>query len=321
MDYRSASPETSDVFSEEMDTDSLKENSLLNRTVAKYNNNNFKVGYMPVEDTKPGMRGRKTIAFWTLLVLLFILVIGNLILTVTIIGVLKLGQGMQNIELVPNAQSIKLFGDVNLDHIYKRDGKIEGYKNQPMEITSNDSPILLSLVKYSRGVTKVKVDPNEILFKSTNSFEVKDKEKETIFTVTNPIYKELTNANSLNSKYLHTNKIRSPTDSDLHIEGDIVTLKGAEGSNVSGKEVFWSADQDIYLKSINGSIILMSQEGIFVDLDRIPIAKLNHNYVTSQFKVCVCMPEGKLFRLPVANPNQRVFCDYVNMAPQYNPCI
>ncbi|KAG5862778.1 hypothetical protein JTB14_037181 [Gonioctena quinquepunctata] len=94
MDYRSASPETSDVFSEEMDAASIKERNLLNRTVAKYNNNNsFKVGYMPVEDTKPGMRGRKTIAFWTLLVLLFILVIGNLILTVTIIGVLKLGQG------------------------------------------------------------------------------------------------------------------------------------------------------------------------------------------------------------------------------------
>lgn len=92
MDYRSNSPQSSDPFSEEMDTSSVKEKAILNRTVPKFNNN-FKAGYMPVENVKPGMRGRKTFAFWTLLVLLFILVIGNLILTVTIIGVLKLGHG------------------------------------------------------------------------------------------------------------------------------------------------------------------------------------------------------------------------------------
>lgn len=91
---KSTSPgQTSDIFSDEMDGISVRDRAILNRTLAKYNNNNFKAGYAPVENTKPEMRGRKTFAFWTLLTLLFLLVIGNLMLTITIIGVLKLGQG------------------------------------------------------------------------------------------------------------------------------------------------------------------------------------------------------------------------------------
>lgn len=43
--------------------------------------------------TKTVHKGRKTFAFWTLVCLLFALAIGNLILTFTILAVLRLGQG------------------------------------------------------------------------------------------------------------------------------------------------------------------------------------------------------------------------------------
>lgn len=43
--------------------------------------------------TKSIHKGRKTFAFWTLVTLLFVLAIGNLILTFTILAVLRLGQG------------------------------------------------------------------------------------------------------------------------------------------------------------------------------------------------------------------------------------
>lgn len=86
-----------------MDGINMKDKVLASKSCPKFHNNNFKAGYMPVENMKPVMRGRKTFAFWTLLILLFLLVIGNLALTVTIIGVLKLGQGepynsIQNIK-------------------------------------------------------------------------------------------------------------------------------------------------------------------------------------------------------------------------------
>lgn len=88
------SPQTSEVFSEETQSVSIKDKTLLNRSMPKHNNNNnFVSGYMPVENTKPLARGRKTFAFWTLVGLLFILAIGNLVLTMTILTVLKLGQG------------------------------------------------------------------------------------------------------------------------------------------------------------------------------------------------------------------------------------
>lgn len=79
------------VSPEEMDDSTLSDNTLINVSSTFYNN--FKDGYVRVENVKREMGGRKTFAFWTLLILLFLLVIGNLVLTITIIGVLKLGQG------------------------------------------------------------------------------------------------------------------------------------------------------------------------------------------------------------------------------------
>lgn len=50
---------------------------------------------------KTELRGRRTYAFWTLVLLLLLLAAGNLLLTFTVLGVLRLGQGME--------VSIKLF--------------------------------------------------------------------------------------------------------------------------------------------------------------------------------------------------------------------
>lgn len=52
------------------------------------------------------MTGRHTFLFWTIVWLIFVLTVGNLILTLTIIGVLRLGRGMQYME-VNNAQLMK----------------------------------------------------------------------------------------------------------------------------------------------------------------------------------------------------------------------
>ena len=83
------------------------------------------------------MSGRNTFAFWTIVWLIFVLTIGNLVLTFTIIGVLHLGKGMEFLELVPEMESIKFFGSTDLDRIYKKDGIIEGFSDVPMTITGN----------------------------------------------------------------------------------------------------------------------------------------------------------------------------------------
>lgn len=86
-------------------------------------------------DTEAILTGRNTFAFWTIVTIIFILTVGNLILTVTIFGVLHLGKGLKHLELVPEADSIKFYGITDLDRIYKKDGVIDGFADVPMSIT------------------------------------------------------------------------------------------------------------------------------------------------------------------------------------------
>lgn len=81
------------------------------------------------------LSGRNSFAFWTIVTIMFVLALGNLALTMTIIGVLRMGRGMEYMELVPEADTIKFFGVTDLDRILKRDGRIEGFADVPVSIT------------------------------------------------------------------------------------------------------------------------------------------------------------------------------------------
>lgn len=81
------------------------------------------------------LTGRNSFAFWTIVTIMFVLALGNLALTMTIIGVLRMGRGMEYMELVPEADTIKFFGVTDLDRILKRDGRIEGFGDVPVSIT------------------------------------------------------------------------------------------------------------------------------------------------------------------------------------------
>jgi beta-sarcoglycan len=72
--------------------------------------------------------------FWALLTILFVLVIGNFILTLSIISFFKIGLGMESIEIVPEARMIKFFGSADFNKVYKKDGLIESFKDVPMSI-------------------------------------------------------------------------------------------------------------------------------------------------------------------------------------------
>lgn len=112
-------------------------------------NSESAVATLPIADQKPnrGMiydnkstnnsmpTGRNTFAFWMIVSIIFVMTIGNLILTMTIIGVLRLGKGMEFMEMVPEAETIKFFGVTDFDRLYKKDGVIEGFADVPMNIT------------------------------------------------------------------------------------------------------------------------------------------------------------------------------------------
>lgn len=319
-DFRSASP-SSDVLSDGMDSLSIRDKSLLKRSISKHHNNNFKAGYVPVHEqylNKTGLRGRKTFAFWTLVFLIFILAIGNLILTIVILGVLRLGQGMQSLELIPDELAMKFSGDADLGNIYKRDGKLEGFWDIPVEIIGDNGSIFVNVaIKYGRSVNKFKIDRNDTIFRNIEHFEIKSKRSNVIFSTSSQEFKNFKNLNSIHTKMIETNRIVSPISKKLSLEGKSINLKGAEGTRVEGREVNWSADQDIHLQS-NNSILISGEDGIFVDVKKMPISLPKHvDYINPQYKVCICMPQGKLFKLHIPNPSTKVYCNQV----AYNPCM
>lgn len=327
-DLRACSP-SSDVFSDGVDSLSMRDKALLKRSASKHHNNNFKAGYVPVHEQylhKTGLRGRKTIAFWTLVGLIFILAVGNLVLTVTILGVLRLGQGMQSMELISEQSAVKFYGNADLGYLYKRDGRIESFANAPMKINSQNGAILLNLtLRSGRPVNKLTLTKNGTSFTSFENFEVRTKANKIVFSTTMPHLNDIKRARNMYTRMAEVNRIVSPLDEMLKVESKNVNLKGAEGTLMESREIIWSADQDIYLKSINGSLVLSGKEGTFINIKRIPVvepAQNSNNYVSSQFKVCVCMPQGKLFRIPVpSSPNARVYCNHINMSDKNNPCM
>ncbi|CAK1587467.1 unnamed protein product [Parnassius mnemosyne] len=276
--------------------------------------------------TKSMQTGRKTFAFWTLVCLLFVLAIGNLILTFTILAVLRLGHGMESMEFLPEHNAIKFFGETDLDHMYKRDGLIEGFRDTPMSITSENGSVIFNLqTRLSRSDAKLVVNTSGVFVKGVNSMELRDPDTgEVVFSTNAPEMNLPDGVNNLVAKQISTKRISSPIDEDLVIRSETtVHLRGAEGTHMDTKELFWSADQDIYLKSVNGSVVLSGKEGVYVDVRYLPIAMpLNNseNFGTGQFKVCVCMPQGKLFRIAVPT-GQKVTCSHVNMTGELNPCL
>ena len=291
----------------------------------------FRAGYVPVHEQslhKTGLRGRKTYAFWTLVMLLFFLALGNLLLTFIILGVLRLGQGMESLELVPEKSLVMFYGNTDLDRIYKRDGKLEGFDECPVEITGDNGSVHINLVDKEGHVTepKINVTLNNTIITGVNSFDVRDPvTNHSVFSTGFPNFGLPRGVKKLDIRMAQTRRITSPVNASLFLRSDKHTvLRGSEGTRMEGREIVWSADQDIYLKSVNGSVILSGREGISVDIKSIPIALGDGGNPTSlHFKVCVCMPEGKVFRVPVPMgvSNKHVGCHNVDLSSHTNPCM
>ncbi|CAH0560120.1 unnamed protein product [Brassicogethes aeneus] len=325
MDFPSSSPPLpSESFTEELDTYSLQDKELYDNSLLKHNNNNVNKYMGNGVGGPPGTRGRKTFAFWILVGLLFTLAIGNLILTITILSVLKLGHGMQNFEIIDQENISNFYGDIDLDHLYNREGTFRGFSGDTVDISSMDSSVIFSLLSNPTGgfPTTLKIFKNLTVLKGVNTFVIKTPDGTSIFTTTEPTFESLGTAKSFTTKQLETSQIKSAIDEDLNIESkSFINLKGTEGTKIESREIVWSADQDIYLKTVNGCIILSGEDGVYIDMNRIPVAQLRNNTIkTGQYKVCVCMPEGKLFRIPIVSTHETVFCDDVDIGTTGSPC-
>ena len=262
--------------------------------------------------------------FWILISLLFILALGNLILTISILGVLRLGQGMESLELVPAESVIKFFGLIDLDNIYKRDGKLESFNDFPMEVEGDEGNVFISIPENEKEITStINFDKKQKIIKNVDSFIVRNPlTGKTIFSTDFPNFGLPKGVGKLDVELVLTKRITSALDKILVIKSDsFVKLKGSEGIHIDGKEVIFSADQDIFLKSVNKSIILDGQNGVIIDVRNLPIASEKNPRTFTQYKICVCMPEGKLFRLAIPPGQSTVIsCNNIATSSFDNPC-
>lgn len=274
------------------------------------------------------IEGRRRFAFWIFITILFVLTIGNIFLSTSIIGVLRLAKGMESIETIPQEKILKFRGNVDLDKIlYKGIGNIESFEEEGMEILGDDAGVVMKVMRGGITHSRIILDNDSgISIKEVNNFEVKDAfTGNTIFNIHKPQYNFPQGMDNLLAKEVTVKKIASSIEKPMHVLSDgKIYLNGAEGIRTDSEGIFVLSEDDLIgINSTSGSIILSAFQGVALDIDKIPVVKTEYGIRTSnlQYKICVCMPQGLLFRIPISrnkNNNEKISC--LSFSTSDDPC-
>lgn len=253
----------------------------------------------------------------------------NFTVLVIMINVLRIGEGMESMEMLSKEEIIKLYGDTDFDYIVYNEESLKGFQDIPLQVRSNDGLVIMALNNYrDMPADRMKLANSEISFSNIDNFDVIDPStQETIFSTHNNNYEIPKGVSHLNIRKLRVNRLVSSSNSNLTIKSDSYTrIKGNEGMKIKGKEVTFFADGDIYLKSVNGDIHLLAGN-ITINMKDVQTAFTNPvrygvNQSVSHYKLCVCMPQGVLFKVPVhKGKNPQKACSNVDLSVSNNPCI
>ena len=77
------------------------------------------------------------------------------------------------------------------------------------------------------------------------------------------------------------------------------------------------------MNTLNGSLVIDGGSGLFVEVNTLPLAGgVDPSKDRGQYKLCVCLPKGQLYRVPVPNDNnQREAPHQITCASFTNPCM
>lgn len=176
---------------------------------------------------------------------------------------------------------------------------------------------------------KMLMSKNGTHFGGVSRFELKNPTtNEVIFSTHKPTFNLPSGANNLIVKSISAEAIKSSINADLVLNTtqqkkttNKISIRGSEGVKLKSEEIILDAE-NIYLTAHNGTIYLNSNQGIYLDIKRIPTVqeKSGLRMEEKQYKICVCMPEGRLFRVSLPQTSMiRDVCSYANM--KYDPCI
>lgn len=309
----------------------------------RHNNNNVTIDAAtgcPLDAAATAMASLSSVstasqgAFWAIVTIMFGLTLGNLALTCSIIGVLRLGHGIGHMELVPEAHTIKFTGATELDRVYKRDGRIEGFADVPVSITGDNGAVEIALMRPNTAHphSSVRLANNGTMLRGFAALDVRSPvDGAPIFSTHRPHYTMPGGGYNLHAKVVSTGRLTAAIDQPLHVNhtrGRVV-LRGTEGVRLSGAHITLAADQNVWLHSANGTMSLQAAHGVYVDVRSMPVigehgVKVDQAGGARHYKLCVCMPQGRLFRVPVAVASStgghaaKGLCSH--FSEQTNPC-
>lgn len=280
------------------------------------------------EATKPVKQGRNTFAFWTIVIILLVLTVGNLLLTLTIIGVLHLGKGIYGMELIPEEDVVKFYGETDLDRIFSKNiGQFEGFTDEPVTITGDDAPVYVRMHhRNSQSSNRMIIDKMGVQFRGVNTFELKDPTNgDAIFTTHRPHYNIPNGAETLISKTNSASRIVSPIDKPLTLSStdNRIAIKGSEGIHMDAANVYIQAENNILINTTQGGTYLEGgSAGIFLDINKIPIVNTDMGLRTGsvQYKLCVCMPQGIIFRIAITRVHNGSKVSCAHFSSKHDPC-
>lgn len=231
-------------------------------------------------------------------------------------------------QLVPEANIVKFFDSIDMDRVYKKDGKIEGFLDIPIEISSDKAPLMMNMIKPNGHLhNRLTMSKNGTQFNNVNQFDLHDPATgEILFTTHKPTFNIESGAENLIGKVVSASRVTASIADDLtfnqtnHNKSKI-SIRGSEGVLLNSKEILLDGE-NIHMKTHNGSIYFTNNHGIVLDVKRIPVVqeKSGLRMEEKQYKICVCMPEGRLFRVPISQKhnNQRDVCNLANL--KFDPC-
>uniref|UniRef100_A0A8C4Y4H6 Beta-sarcoglycan n=2 Tax=Gopherus evgoodei TaxID=1825980 RepID=A0A8C4Y4H6_9SAUR len=217
---------------------SMREKAVERRNINKEHNSNFKAGYIPIDEDrlhKTGLRGRKGNLAICVIVLLFILAVINLIITLVIWAVIRIGpNGCDSMEFHESGLlRFKQVSDMGVIHpLYK--STVGGKRNEDLVITGNNQPIV-----FQQGTTKLSVEKDKTSITSDIGMEFIDpRTQNTLFSTDYETHEfHLPNGvKILNVQKASTERITSNATSDLNIKvAGRAIVRGNEGVFIMGK--------------------------------------------------------------------------------------
>lgn len=279
---------------------------------------------------KSSKSGGSVVVFWSVIVLLLFLTVGNLVLTLSIIGVLHFGKGIYGMELIPDGDTVKFYGQTDLDRIYlKNVAQLSGFLNEPVSITGDDSAIFIRLHHRNGQLPhRLIADRTGLQFRGVNTFDVKDPlSGSNIFSTHRPHYNLPRGVDALLARSISASRIVSAIDQPLIVSSATadsrISIRGSEGIQVDTSAISLQAGHNIVLNSTQGMLTFSAGRGIYIDTGKIPIVQTEMGLRTGnvQYKLCVCMPEGVLFRIAIPrthNAPKMVSC--AHFTSQYDLC-